>query len=308
MDLGLGAGQIHLYRSLANAAHSGVPLGRTLGVLTKASSGVSPETLRRVAAAVDTGAPLSTAMRAQPDAFPLWQVEFVAIGEATGRLDSAFLAVAKLLEDRRTFAMGLGSAAAYPVFIVHVAPFLLFGPKVVAEGLGAYLLSVAGFLACFWLPAGGLAWAASEGLLPRRRIPVAGPLLLKMHFCSFLAAMLKAAVPVRRALEVSASAAGVSAPAAPAQPGETLLDSIRRYGVFSDEELARIEVAELSGKVDEDLQLMSAELAEKLQATLKTAAAVLPAVFYLAVALFIGYRIVGSFQTTQSAINQALGL
>jgi type II secretory pathway component PulF len=297
----LGSGLIPLYRSLADSAKSGLPLAKALQILADGRPSIPAETLRDLLRQLELGYPLSRAMKAHPAQFPRWQAEMVAVGEATGRLDTAFLGIAEMLEERRAFALNFLSGMAYPLFIVHIAPFLLNTNLLMTGGFRGYLFAAVRWLLGFYVPVGLAAVLVKKGVVSRRDIPL-GPLLSKIEFCAFLSAMLKAAVPHRTALELSASAAGIAAPQNPARNGETMLQCLKPYGVFTPDELARLEVAELSGTLDEDLHRLAVQSREKWQAAIKTVATMLPVFLYLLIATIVGYRIVHFYMDTFSGL------
>jgi len=291
MDLTLGAGRIRFFRSLADSAQSGLSPLRALEIMAAGQTGLPAAALEDLARRVKAGGQFSEALQAHPEEFPAWQAEIVAVGESTGRLDVALLRVAEALEERRAFVMNLLPGLAYPLVVLHFAPFALNSSKIITEGAASYLASVALFLLWVYVPAGLLAWAWRKGWLPLKALPFASS-VSKMRFCYFLAAMLKAGVNFSRALELSARAAGLEPKAGPPEPGASVLEHLRRYQVFSAEELARIEVAELSGKVDEGLSRLAEQARENWQATLRSLAALLPPLLYILIAAVLGYRIV----------------
>ena len=299
--LGIGERPIEFFRSLANAAESGVPVTRAISILAQGRPPIHRSALEEIGAKLQAGVPLSEAMAARPDEFEPWQVEIVRVGESTGRLDSAAKTIAELLEERRTFMLDLLSGFAYPLFILHVAPFMIYGGLGFAQGAFVYFFAVARFLLCFYVPAGLVYYAAKSGGLASRPLPLLGS-LRKAQFCYFLSALVRAAVPLRRSLELSTQAAGIPAPAL-STPGETVVGQLRRLSIFSEEELARIEIAEQSGKLDQDLGRLAAQSQEKWRAALKGVSRVLPAVLYLVIGLAVAFRIVAFYNNYFNAID-----
>jgi len=297
----LGSRSIEFFRSMSNAAGSGVPLTRAVTILGKGRPPMARNELDSIRERLEAGEPISSAMAALPSQFPGWQTEIVRIGEATGRLDASFKTVAELLEERRAFALDLLSGLSYPLFLIHAAPLLIYGSLIAAGNTIGFALGVGRFLLGFYVPAIGFYLMWKQGWLPFRRLPLVSA-MNRAQFCFYLSSLIHAAVPVRKALELSAEAAGIRIDASETS-GETVTARLGRLSIFSEEELARIEVAEESGKLDDDLARLAAQAREKWKATLKAAAAVLPPLVYLVVGIVIALRVVAFYNDYFAALN-----
>ncbi|MBU2574218.1 MAG: type II secretion system F family protein [Elusimicrobia bacterium] len=290
LNIGLGIRRINFYRLLADSARSGLSPLRALEMLAADRPFPSAATLEGLRRQVQGGFTFSRAMRTYPDDFPSWQTEIVGVGETTGRLDTAFGSVADALEEQRSFILSMLPGLLYPLFLLHLAPFLLNAPVAINQGLAPYLLLVFRFLLWFYIPAGALVLACSQGFVPLRSLPLLSA-LSKMRFNHFLSAMLKAGVPFLKALEVAARAADVPAKGPRPASGAGVLEHLRNYDIFSPDDLSYIGSAELSGRLGETLDRLAEQARQKWQAILKSISTILPPVFYLAIALGLAYRI-----------------
>ncbi len=199
-------------------------------------------------------------MARHPDAFPAWQSAIVRMGEASGRMDQAFAIISEILESRRSYWLGLLSRLAAPLLVIHLAPLILNAPLCFSQGFSAYLRAVLKVLLKLYLPVAGL-WLAwpwlkeSAPLVRFRRFDA------KRRFCACLTVLIRAGIPLARAVEISCSAADRPPPPEDWERRETIVDRLAQLGVFSQEELGLLRVAEYSGTVDAAL----AHLAEQVR-------------------------------------------
>jgi len=173
------------------------------------------------------------ALGEHPLDFPAWQVEIITVGEQPAASIRGFGRSREALEERRSFIFSLIPGLSYPIFLLHLAPFLLFAGKIVTEnqGLPAYFSAVLKFFIPFYIPLILLACAWKSGVLSVAQRPGLSS-LPKVQFSYFLSTMIKAAVPFNRALELSARAAGLEPVGGPARPGDSVLEHLRRYDIF----------------------------------------------------------------------------
>lgn len=290
------------YRSMANAAESGLHPGRALEILVSGSPQISKDDLRGMLDRVNSGQPVSEAIRAYPGTFEAWQSDILAVGEETGRVDAMFKLIADLLEQRRTLIRGVLSGLAYPLFILHVAPLLVFAFKALTDGALAYAAAVLGFLLWFYIPAAVLVQAVRLDLISLASLPVFSS-FPKAQFCMFLSMLIRAGVSIHRALPLAARASGIP------MPIDMLIErglttTLRSFGVFSEEELGIIQVAEASGKLDDSLSRISVQRTEKWQGAIRSATTLAPPVIFLVVALVIGMKIASFWKGYFNTLNQ----
>lgn len=297
--------QIRLFRSLANSCQSGLTVAQALEILDRAGP------LGRVAEDVSGGISLSEAMRRHPGYFPAWQVEIVAVGEATGRLDKSLRVISNILEERREFWASLAPGLAYPVLLIHLAPLLLWANLLYAGQYRDFIKLALGFIGTFYLPivAGYLAWILWLRQSPwRRRMPLAAS-FAKAQFCFYLSSMIRAGVSLPRALEMSASASGLQQPAGLSLMGSStevlrgLVETLQSTNVFSRDELGQLKVAELSGRIDEELEQIAKQSQQKWQLFLKSVVVILPPVVYLLVMIAVGVRVISFWWGYYSSLN-----
>ena len=295
--------QIRIFRSLGNSAQSGLSVLRALEIIR----GMQPRVLGALASDVRAGGGLAAAMRRQAWYFPSWQSDLVEVGETTGRLDAAFANIAEILEQRRAFALSLVVGLLYPLAILHAAPLFFCGSAVAKlftcgmAGLPGALVEIAGcvlkFLLPFYLAVAAAAWAWFSWLKDSplaSRLPLLG-IATKMRFCLGLASLLKAAVPLDKALSLAAASSGLAPQAGLGEEGagRGVVERLRPLDLFSLDELAQLDVAEQTGNISSELSRIAEAARQTWQAALKAVGVMLPPVVYLVILLVIAYKIVG---------------
>jgi len=136
-------------RQLANLVGAGLPVHRSLVVLTEQTDSPTLRALLEEARAeVRAGGSLSSAMSRFPGAFSPLAINLVRTGESTGRLDESLARLADLMEKSLQRRAQIVSALIYPALLTVVA-------------LGAVI-----FLLTFLLPRLGLIFRDFEAALP----------------------------------------------------------------------------------------------------------------------------------------------
>lgn len=300
----LSGRQPRLFWSLADSLQSGLNAIQALEALAAGGPAWFSAALRRLRDELKRGTSLSEAMRREPRLFESWQCEIISVGELTGRLDEACRSIAEILEESRSFLISLLSGLAYPVVLLHLAPVILLAPKAFTEGVACYARAVLAALAALYLPAGAavlayFGWLKDKGLAPR--LPILGS-LAKMRFCRYLSVMLKAGISLPKAMSMAAAASGWPQPGTGTQ-GEALVSRLRRLGFFSPEELAQLDVAELSGRVDAELSRIGERSRLRWQAALKAAGVLIPLGAGLLIMALAAYRIIAFYLGYFDSLN-----
>lgn len=142
-----------LCMELSLLLHAGVGVGNALALLLEDSDTVYKELLTGMAKQVDEGMPLSAALK-NSGSFPVYVSGLVEVGEQSGRLEEALLALSKYYEYRTRLDRRIRSALLYPavmlllmllviaVLLVKVLPMF----EDVYQALGGRLTGVAGGL------------------------------------------------------------------------------------------------------------------------------------------------------------------
>ncbi|TWT82225.1 Type II secretion system protein F [Planctomycetes bacterium CA13] len=231
------------YGQLASLLRSGVPMIRSLNVLSSQTSDkVLKEVVADVRARVEDGEPLGQAFARYPGVFSEMSVNMVRAGSEGGFLEDALDRVGTFTELQEDLKGRTVSAMAYPVFLFCVGTVVVtvllvfFVPKfeMLFERLRKkgempavteWLLAFSGFLQNYgWIvlvailaaviamkvklsSEAGKEWADRIKL----KIPVLGNILMNLavaRFCRVLGTLLGNGVPIIKSLEISRSATG----------------------------------------------------------------------------------------------------
>ncbi len=281
-----------IYGQLADLLHSGVPLLRSLEILTHAATRKPvAECLRKLHDAVAEGSSLADAMTDQEQVFSSLHVAMVRAGERAGFLEDVFANLSGFLERQDELRSKVIGSLIYPLILTFIGgvaivfvlvwlvpqfmPFfkdpatlptitlLLFAAS---EGLTAYwpMLLGAGVLAvsgALWLRRQeAVREAASRWVL---RVPVLGGVLASVsiaRFCRILGTMLQNGVPILQALQIARDAAGncvlaetIARATDAVRSGEPLADPLREGSMFPAEVVEMIAVAEESNQMEKVL-------------------------------------------------------
>ena len=231
------------YSQLASLLRAGVPMIRSLNVLSEQSSSPAlKEVVREIRGKVEDGEPLGDAMARYPRIFSEMGCNMVRAGSEGGFLEDALNRVGDFTELQEDLKGRTVSAMAYPIFLFSVGSVVLsallvfFVPKfdmlfdrlrdkgempAITEWLLEFskLLQSYGWILLIAFVAGAVALQmhfksdAGKNRLDRwkLKIPVLGNILMNLavaRFCRVLGTLLGNGVPILKSLEISATAAG----------------------------------------------------------------------------------------------------
>jgi type II secretory pathway component PulF len=228
-------------RQLANLISAGLPVHRSLVVLTEQTDSPALRTLLEEARTeVRGGGSLSTALARFPKQFPPLAINLIRTGESTGSLDQSLQRLADLLEKSLQRRAQITSALIYPIVLIFVAlAAVLFLVTFLIPKVGAtlrefgsalplptiILMKFADAIISGWWAILGLLvilivgfrywWRRAEGRRQMeiwlRRSPMAGKLLDRIaaaRFARTLGALLGGGVPILEGLEIAGVGAG----------------------------------------------------------------------------------------------------
>jgi len=307
----------HFFHDIAQMLQSGIPLQRALEQLGKGR---------------DRGAAAARLAMAELDAGPGPALEragfsaldsgIVTAGTQSGRLVEACRELADYYAHlsagrRRTLA-----ASAYPLFILHLGAVLLsIPPAILSGGPTAFFLGVGMFLGFAYLALGVLAaflWLASKGFSRSPVIdrmvsilPVIGGFFRSAalaRFCLVLSLGVRSAEGFLAGLARAGAASGsarlrrASGQAiAGIRGGEGLAAALQATGAIPPDLERALHVAEVSGRLDEEIGRWAAIYRERFFKRMESIAEWLPRILYL---LVVGLVVVRMF----ALISQVSGI
>ncbi len=320
-----------MYGQLADLIGSGVPLLRALDSLIKSTVNKRlTEILREVRAAVADGKSLTDSLREYPEVFPRLHTAMIQAGERASFLEEVLSSLSTFLERLDELRGKVMGSLAYPVLLatvgtlVLVAALILFVPQFesllgdaakplpteIVFGLST-LLRDHWLLLCVGVSGSvGLVWASftSEGgrrIIEtwRLKVPVLGHalrLLSITRFCRILGTMLANGVPILQALSISKDATGsqlladhVAAAAENVRDGRPLTEPLREGGLFPEQILAMIAVAEESNRLEKVLLHIADTVERRTNRQVDQAVRLLEPLILCLVAAAIGFLALG---------------
>jgi Type II secretory pathway, component PulF len=315
-----------LFHELAQLARSGMPVLRALEIVARNPGHRLAHCARQLLQGLQVSGSISGAFREAK--FPESDAAVIEAAEATGRLEQVYLELeqyySQLAQSRRTIV----ARSLYPLVVLHLGVFLLAIPQaILGGGWAAYWKSVVPVLlviyaALFLL---GLAWVAIRRAVARRvtaarcflSVPVLGGFLqdwTAWKFASVLSLYVRAGGGLLKAVEAAGRACDN---ASLRQTSQGALELIRGQGVGLSEAFRlrgplpevldrALEVGEHSGRLDEETLRAAEILKGRTLGRLETLGEWTPKIIYIAVVLFVGWRIISMATGVASSIEGTL--
>jgi len=319
-------------RQLATLLAAGVPLDEALATAGEQQENQPLErAIERVRDLVTQGDELHAALATENRYFPELYINMVAVGESGGDLVKVLEQLADYYEDAARISSKIKAALTYPILMAVVGITVLFFlvtfvlPKVtrMLEELDralpwptALLITVSNLLAQWWwlvlilAVAAGIAWTRYINSPHGRfrydgwllRLPMFGKLYLQLataRFARTLGTLIRAGVPLPKALEISQGLLGnrvlqeaIAKTVVAVREGESLAEPIRRSGLFPPL-LARLAaVGEKSGDLDTMLLRASATYEQQSELTIGSLLALLEPLMILFMGCTVGYIVI----------------
>jgi len=320
-----------MYGQLADLIGSGVPLLRALDTLVKSTPNQNLiVVLKEIRNAVADGKSLNESMKQFPDLFPTLHTSMVQAGERASMLQTVLMSLSTFLERLDELRSKVLGAMIYPALLmvvglsVMVGALVFFVPKFepllasVQQSLptkAIFAMSVV--VRSYWyivvivLVGGGIAlWSAlqtesSKRLLERWRlkIPVVGTALRMVaitRFCRILGTMLANGVPMLQALHIAKGATGstlmadrISEAAESVREGRSLTGPLGEGGLFPEQILAMLSVAEESNQLEKVLLQISDTVERRTNRQVDQAVRLVEPLILCVVAAAIGFLALG---------------
>ena len=273
---------------------AGLPLVQSLGILAEQQENAAmAKCLDDVRADVEAGSTLAESMRKHPKVFDTLFVNMVAAGEAGGILDVILQRLSIFVEKLVKLKRSLVSASVYPGVVITVAIGIVVCIMVfviptfadlfknmnatlplptrivmgISDFMAAYILPVIAFLVLVVI-AGQRYYTTYAGKLRIDgiilKIPVFGAVIQKIiiaRFSQTLGTLLTSGISILEALDITARTAGnmviqnalLDARKA-VQEGNTLVDPLKKCGLFPAMVVQMVGVGEQTGELDQMLQ------------------------------------------------------
>lgn len=332
---------INLCRSLGMQLDAGVPILQAMKTCSRRIGGPGCQSrLKQVVQQVESGEEIAVALREHGDYFPKLFIDLIAVGETSGALPEVLRSLADHYENLMRLRRDFIGQIAYPVlqlvaaicilsFVIYILgmiagmrgtePIDIFGWGLVGTtGALTFFFGSFGTLFGIWF----LYYLAARNLPTQQklhsiflRIPVLGPCLRSFAIARFAwayALTQQAGMRVVPSLEASLKATGNGAfetniprMTALIQQGEDLSTVVYDSGLFGEEFVQMVQVAETSGTVPETLERLSPQFEDSARRSLAALAKVAGWVVWAIVAGFIIFAIFSIAQLYLGALADA---
>jgi len=321
-----------LTREISALLGAGIPIPQALDSLGEEEENPALKTvILQAGESVRKGVAMSAALEEHPKLFSKLYCSMIRVGEEGGVLPKVMNDLATLLEHEDEVRGEVGSAIAYPIFV------LLFGMVTITIVMTVVLPKLAGmlqemisilplptlillrsshFLHDSWpwllgglvvVVAGIRAYVRTENGATnwdnlKLRLPMIGPVIRSAalgRFARTLGTLARSGVSLLPALKIVENTIGnrilakqVAEVAEETRGGDSLAGPLRRFGMFPRTMVQMISVGEQTGKLDEML-LKVAEMEERqMRARTKALISVLGPSLILVVGLFVGFLVI----------------
>jgi type II secretory pathway component PulF len=308
---------IQLCHRVGTAVRSGVDARRVWETEERHASGPLKAALGGIRQQVASGGTVAEGMQAANGYFPPMFVQMVAVGEQTGKLDEVLHRLAEHYEHlasmRRTFWIGIAWPMFELVFAVLVIGLVIFVTGIIGSARGGEAMDVLGwglvgtsgaiiwFVFCGFV-AGAIAlvaqaltrgWLGPQPVLAAMKIPVLGQCLESLALSRLtwaLALALDSGMDARRAVTLSIRSAqnpyyesALSRVAAGIRANRQFHESFADGGVFPNDFLQQLEVAEMAGATTEALLRLAKEYEDRARTAMRVLTAIATVVVMLLV-------------------------
>jgi type IV pilus assembly protein PilC len=313
------------YRSFSNLLEAGMNMHEAaLALAERTRSHTLRQVTRQIAEAARRGEPMSPVLDRYPSAFPLFAKALVETGEETGLLNETLERLAQFYDSIFELQMAFRLETFYPKVVLFM--FIVIPPIIPAVAgsaqagglvfdwhvylralLGSVQYWVAGLLALWFgwrflmqIPPVRAGWDRVKLLIPWiggivRRVSL-------VRWARAMAMLLRAGVPLRRALEAAASATGNEAMARSMRrelsrviTGEPLSVVMTHAREFPEQAIDMVMTGERSGNIDRMLDKMAEYYHTEATVSSRQTAIVAGVVFYLAVAVLVGSFVISFY-------------
>ena len=316
-------------RQMATFIRAGIPILDGIRVVREqAVSKLFRRTLEDLAARLQSGEPLSSAMGQHPRVFSPLYVDMILAAEATGDLDIILEQLARYLERAEQTSRRIRQAMLYPVIVLGLALVVVL--ILITVVLPSFVALFADFDAELPLPTkillalgsfGGsygiatvavvavvlaLVFAARNAGPMKRlrdrvvlRLPLVGGLVrlgIETRFARTLGILLRAGVPISQAFEIAASGTGNHIYVRKLRPvregllsGEGITAPLSRSGLFGPLLIQMVKVGEETGTIDRYLEQAADFMDEDLDYRTKQMVTVIEPLLIVGVAVVVGF-------------------
>lgn len=114
-----------MYRQLTTLIRAGLPLNQSLELIASDQSNQDfSQLIKEIKQALESGLPLSDALRKHPKHFASLDIHLIRVGEHSGTLDQMLIHITAYHEKIAQFKKNIKEAMSYPLFVLLIALFV----------------------------------------------------------------------------------------------------------------------------------------------------------------------------------------
>ncbi len=323
---------------------SGLPLTQCMTIMADQQENRGfRHVLEKVKEDVEAGSTLADAMRKHPNVFDTLFTNMIAAGEVGGILDVILRRLSVFVEKAAKLKRAVVSASVYPAVIMFVAVVVVFVIMIwvipvfstVFAGMNFTLplptrivMAISAFMSTFILPIIAVAVLLGVGLryyymteagrlvIDRTllRLPVLGIVLKKIAIARFsrtLATLLVSGVSILEALDIVAGTAGnvviqhgLQRVRKDVEEGKTLVEPLRKVGIFPPMVTQMVAVGEQTGELDQMLEKLADYYEEEADGAIANMMTLFEPVMIVFLGVVIGGIVISLYLPIFSLINK----
>ncbi len=331
-------------RQLGVFIRSGIPIIDALEIIeSDTSDKLFKRTLSEMSASLQAGESFASAARAHPEAFPFYFIGMLESAELAGNLDSVLIQLAEYMERDQEARKKITAALIYPmivlvmaiIVVIVLATFVLPKFKTFFSQLNAklplvtrMLLAITNFISGHYLILLGAIAAVIIGFIATLKskrgrawldsvvlkIPVLGDLVVHIlieRICRILASMSETGVPLPDAMAVTSESVsndvfkkGLDHVRTEMIEGRGLAEPVETSGIFPLAARQMIRVGEVTGTLEDQLQVAADYYQRELDFKLKKFTALFEPIIIVAMGVIVGFVAIALISAMYGIYNQ----
>ena len=313
-----------LCSQLAIEMKAGLPLVASLKLVAENENDkILKKILEEVADDVHAGNGLAESFALRGPTLPRTFIETIRAGEESGKLDETFERLQKYYEDSDAVASKVGSALVYPIMLISVAVIVIgiimvFAVPVFAQSFGdnlplptKILVAISNFMVDYWMLLAAILAAVALGVILYGKTDTGRHLYAKLaltfpginginkmnaasQFCSTLATMLNAGLPLVKSCQITANVSSnvliqedIEKAVNGVVEGNRLADGLKQSKWFPTLLLEMVTVGEETGKLEETLNVVTDYYNKEVDVAVKKALDILNPCITVVLALIV---------------------
>ncbi|MEP6668991.1 MAG: type II secretion system F family protein [Chthoniobacter sp.] len=307
-----------LYHSLAQLVRPGIPFPSALDKLAPSARGDARRLIEAARKSLHSGHTVGEAFAAQPSIVTPLEIAVISAVEKSGHLERGLSELSEYFGSLHQARVKIRDRCAYPIFLLHFGILVLNVPTMVLKDAHQYWHDVGTAFFFFYgailivALATPLLRDGAEGIAALDRLLISIPLLGNIRrafalsrFCTVYGMQLDAGINVIDSVQSAgrSSLSGLVRSAVDSalpriRAGSQVGPLLAASDAFPTDLTQALIVGEETGSLDDELRRMAREFRDRALSALERFADWLPKVIYVAIVMYLGWKMLGLIQTT----------